>query len=191
MLKQATGIVFEKPDSQFVGITVQDDIAFGLENQRVPHSKMQSIIDTYAKYTGVFDLLKSSPLDLSGGQKQLVAITSILAMKPEIMVFDETTSMLDYKSKEQINSLINWLKTKQHKTIVSITHDMEEALHADRIIVINNGKIVLIDKPSKVFTKNIKYFSLDKPFTFKLSQELGIKPTTNLDKLVEEIVHEK
>ena len=190
-LKQSIGIVFENPDSQFIGITVQDDIAFGLENQMVPHAEMQKIINTCAKYTGIFDLLKFSPFNLSGGQKQLAAITSVIAMKPEIIVFDEVTNMLDNKSKQQINSLINLLKNKHHKTIISITHDMDEALRADRIIVMNKGKIVLIDTPSKVFSKNIEYFLLDKPFTFKLSKELGLKPTTNLNKLVEEIIHEK
>ena len=189
--RHACGMVFDNPDAQFVGLTVQDDIAFGLENQMLPHNKMQEVIDEVSKYTGVFDLLKSSPLDLSGGQKQLVAITSVLAMKPDIIVFDEVTSMLDNPSKKTINSLINSLQKKQHKTIISITHDMDEALQADRIIIMNKGKIVSIANPKQTFSKDIKDLSLDKPFIFKLSEQLGIKPISNLDKLVEEIIHEK
>lgn len=189
--RRACGIIFENPDAQFIGTSVQEDIAFGLENQMVPHDKMQSIIDKSAKYTGITDLLKSSPLDLSGGQKQLVAITSVLAMDPEIIVFDEVTSMLDNQSKHTINSLINSLKKRPHKTVISITHDMDEAMQADRIIVMNQGKIVSIDKPKEIFTKDLDSLSLGKPFVFQLAKEMELKPTTNLVKLVQEIIHEK
>ncbi|XQP55051.1 MAG: energy-coupling factor transporter ATPase [Mycoplasmoidaceae bacterium] len=173
-LKDKTGIVFENPNNQFIGSSVEDDIAFGLENQCVARERMQCIIEDTAKYTGTFDLLKSDVNSLSGGQKQLVAITSVMAMNPELIVFDEATSMLDNKSKNKINELILSLKNKKHKTIVNITHDMDEAAKADKIIVMNQGKVILIGTPNQVFNDSkLESLSLDKPFVYKLNQRIN------------------
>lgn len=170
-LKNQTGIVFENPDNQFIGLTAQDDIAFGLENQCVPHNKMQTIINNVAKYVDVIDLLKSSVKDLSGGQKQLVAIASVLAMNPELIVFDEATSMLDAQAKNKINNLISSLLTKKHKTIVTITHDMDEAAKADKIIVMSKSKVAMVGSPKQIFSSNkLKGLSLDKPIAYKLGR---------------------
>lgn len=189
-LKQSSGIIFEDPNSQFIGLTVQDEIAFGLENQLVPRAQMQSIINRVAKQVGIEDLLKSSTKDLSGGQKQLVAIASVLAMNPEIIIFDEVNSMLDAQSREKVNNVIKMLK-RQHKTIVYVTHNMDETLQANKIIVLNKGKIVLQGKPLDVFADPLNNLSIDKPFVLKLAKLLKLKPTDNLDKLVKEISHAK
>lgn len=171
-LRKSAGIILENPDNQFIGLSVQDDIAFGLENQCVPRDKMQGIIDETSKFVGTYELLKATPQSLSGGQKQLVAITSVLAMKPELIVFDEATSMLDAKSKNAINKLM--LSLKDSKTIVSITHDMEEAAKADRIIVMNKGKIVLTGTPKQIFSNPmLSKLSLDVPFDWKLNQRIN------------------
>ncbi|MCQ2956542.1 MAG: energy-coupling factor transporter ATPase [Mycoplasmoidaceae bacterium] len=191
-LRNSSGLVFENPDNQFIGLTLQDDIAFGLENKRVPHNRMQGLINKTADYLGITDLLKSATKDLSGGQKQLGAIASVLVMNPKFIVFDEVTSMLDYPSKQQIQKLMLSLRTTQKKTIINITHDIEEVINADKVIVMNRGKVVMVGKPLDIF-KNSKFkkLSLDKPFMLKLAEQLGIKPTTNLDKLVKEISYEK
>lgn len=171
-LKKSTGIVLENPDNQFIGLSVQDDIAFGLENKCVPRDQMQKIIDETSKFVETYELLKASPKSLSGGQKQLVAITSVLAMQPDLIVFDEATSMLDAKSKHLVNQLM--LSLKQSKTIISITHDMEEAAKADRIIVMSKGKIVLAGTPKEVFDNpTLSELSLDIPFEYKLNQRIN------------------
>lgn len=173
-LKQKTGIIFENPNNQFIGLSVEDDIAFGLENQCKSRQEMSDIINETSKYVGTFDLLKSSVNFLSGGQKQLVALTSILAMDPNLIVFDEATSMLDSKSKKRINDLIIQLKNNKHKTIINITHDMEEAAKADRIIVMSKGKVALVGTPEEVFNNPmIDSLSLDKPFSYKLNQRIN------------------
>ncbi|MCQ3915600.1 MAG: energy-coupling factor transporter ATPase [Mycoplasmoidaceae bacterium] len=173
-LKQKTGIIFENPSNQFIGLSVEDDIAFGLENQCVDRLKMQDIIDTTSKYVGTHELLKASVHSLSGGQQQLVAITSILAMNPDLIVFDEATSMLDGKSKSKINELILSLKNDKHKTIVSITHDMDEAAKADKIIVMSKGKVAMIGSPNQIFNDpKLESLSLDKPFAYKLDQRIN------------------
>ncbi len=191
-LKQLSGFVFENPDNQFIGLTLQDDIAFGLENKCIPHNRMQSIINKTAKYLGINDLLKASTSSLSGGQKQLGAIASVLAMSPQFIVFDEVTSMLDSKNKLHIQNLMHLLRDKQNKTIISITHNIEEAQNADKVIVMDKGKIVMVGKPLDVFQNpQFSKLSLDKPFAIKLATELGLKPTISLDKLVKDISYEK
>lgn len=190
-LKKACGIIFENPDNQFIGLSVQDDIAFGLENKCVPREKMQPIIDKVAKYTGITEYLKSSTKDLSGGQKQLVALSSILALNPQIIVFDEVTCMLDSKSKNKVNNILSSLKTNQNKTIITITHDMDEAAKADRVIVMNGGKIVMVGKPQQIFSSSkLNSLSIDKPFVWKLANRFNSK-NLNLDQVVKDINNEK
>ena len=152
-LRKKIGIVFQNPDNQFVGITVKDDIAFGLENRKINREEMLSLIDEYSKKVNMQDFLDRNPEDLSGGEKQRVAIAGILAMKPEIIIFDEATSMLDPMCVKEVLDVIENLKDK--KTIISITHNLNEAIKADKVIVMNEGKIVLSGKPEDVF-KNFK-----------------------------------
>lgn len=148
--RKKMSIIFQNPDNQFVGVTVKDDIAFGLENHQMPKEQMEKQIDKYVKMVDMQDYLDESPENLSGGQKQRVAIAGALAMETDLIIFDESTSMLDPLGTKEINHLIKELKNNHHKTIISITHNLDEALIADRVIVINNGKIVLDGKPVEV-----------------------------------------
>ncbi len=149
-LRKKMGIIFQNPDNQFVGVTVKDDIAFGLENHQVPRNEMIEQINKYATLVNMEDYLDENPENLSGGQKQRVAIAGALAMETELIIFDESTSMLDPKGTSEINHMIKTLRTKFNKTIISITHNLEEALISDRVIVVNGGKIVLDGTPKEV-----------------------------------------
>lgn len=149
-LRKKMGIIFQNPDNQFVGVTVRDDIAFGLENRMVKRDQMIDQINKYASLVDMIDYLDNNPEKLSGGQKQRVAIAGALALETELIIFDESTSMLDPKGTEEINQMIYKLKNDLHKTIITITHNLEEAVFADRVIVLNDGKIVLDGKPQDV-----------------------------------------
>ena len=144
------GIIFQNPDNQFVGVTVQDDIAFGLENHNVERKEMIERINHYAKLVDMEKYLTYNPENLSGGQKQRVAIAGVLAMETEVIIFDEATSMLDPKGTSEIIDMIKKLKNDFDKTIITITHNLEEAVIADRVIVLNGGKIVLDGTPQEV-----------------------------------------
>lgn len=145
------GIVFQNPDNQFIGITVKDDIAFGLENRNLDREEILKRIDTYSKIVGIEHLLNRNPGSLSGGEKQKVAIAGILACEPEIIIFDESTSMLDPKSTKELLEVIKALKG--HKTIIYITHNLDEALNSDRVMVMNGGKVVLSGSVMDVFNQ--------------------------------------
>lgn len=170
-LRQNIGIIFQNPDSQFIGLTPEDDIAFGLENKKINREEMQDIIKNVSNIIDIKDFLNVEANMLSGGQKQKVAIASILAMNPRIIIFDESTSMLDPKSKLELKKIFLDLKNKSKKTIISITHDMDEVLLCDKVIIFQNGKLVKIGSPSEVFTdlEFLKNISLDFPFILKLS----------------------
>ena len=188
------GIVFQNPDNQFIGATVRDDIAFGLENTCVPQEHMDAIINTYAAKVGMSDFLDHEPTKLSGGQKQRVAIAGILAMSPTIIILDEATSMLDPMGRREINNLVKELNKAKDITIISITHDIEEAKNADQVILLNAGKVVANGKPKNILsdkTSLIKY-ELDIPFALKVAQgleKLNIRTSKSLDMevLIEEL----
>ena len=175
-IRQQLGIVFQNPDNQFIGSTVRDDIAFGLENRQVKHEDMEGIIQTYASKVNMLDFLDKEPSNLSGGQKQRVAIAGVLAMEPNIVIFDEATAMLDPKGKREIRQIITDMK-KEHPelTILSITHDIEEAYLSDEVIVLNEGKIVLQGTPDAVFSQAdvLKSIRLDLPFIHKMKTALA------------------
>ena len=161
-IREKVGIVFQNPDNQFIGATVRDDIAFGLENICVPREQMDELINRYSKVVRMENFLDHEPTKLSGGQKQRVAIAGILAMSPSIIILDEATSMLDPRGRKEINELVKELKKQNNMTIISITHDIEEAKNADRVILLNKGEIVDCDKPQKILTnekllKELKY----------------------------------
>lgn len=187
------GIVFQNPDNQFIGATVRDDIAFGLENNCVPQEEMDEIINNYAAKVKMLDFLDHEPTKLSGGQKQRVAIAGILAMAPSIIILDEATSMLDPMGRREINSLVKELNQEKDITIISITHDIEEAKNADRIIVMNNGKVIAIGKPQEILSdeKSLLKYELDIPFALKVAnslRRLNIETSRTLD--MEELVKE-
>lgn len=165
-IRKQLGIVFQNPDNQFIGSTVKDDIAFGLENRMVESKDMETIIEEYASKVGLTEFLDSEPQNLSGGQKQRVAIAGVMAMHPDIIIFDEATSMLDPKGKKEIKKLMAELAADDRFTIISITHDIEEVLQSDDCIVLNQGKVFMHDKPSKVFEKAdaLRKIKLDIPF---------------------------
>lgn len=175
LIREHSGIVFQNPDNQFIGVTVADDIAFGLENRQIAHKDMQSIIENYAQKMDVKHLLNKEPSMLSGGQKQRVALAGILAMLPDIIVLDEALAMLDPKGKKEISNLINEIK-KDHPnlTIIRITHDLDEAFHSQRVIVLNHGEIIFDDSPIKVFSyeEKLKELGLDLPFIVELNNAL-------------------
>ena len=174
-LRKKIGLVFQNPDNQFIGATVEDDIAFGLENRRVPRNEMQEIINNYAKRVGMELFLTKEPSRLSGGQKQRVAIAGALALNPEILILDEATSMLDPKGKSDIRGLINEMKRNNpNLTILSITHDVEEAFDSDEVLVLNKGELAFKGKPKEVFSnrKVLESLNLEMPFIMDLKDKL-------------------
>ena len=193
-IRNKVGIVFQNPDNQFIGSTVRDDIAFGLENHCVVQEQMDPIIDEFAKKVNMTDFLDSEPTHLSGGQKQRVAIAGVLAMHPDIIIFDESTSMLDPQGKDEIKRFIYQLHQDKQLTIISITHDIEEVSISDDVIVMNDGEVVMHGKPQDILIndKQLVDIKLDVPFSVKLSLALtakGIKidKQLSLEKVVDEI----
>ena len=179
---------------EFIGSTVADDIAFGLENHCVEQEKMQGIIEDVAGRVGMTDFLSAEPTKLSGGQKQRVAIAGILAIEPDIIIFDESTSMLDPQGKASINAQIRKLHEEKNITILSITHDMEEVAQSENVIVLENGEIAMQGTPMDIFKQEDKLakMQLDIPFGLKISKELkkrGIfkENVCRLDEVVEKL----
>jgi len=177
-IRKIIGIVFQNPDNQFIGSTVENDIAFGLENRRVPREEMKELVLKYAQKVGMEKYLKKAPDELSGGQKQRVAIAGILSLNNEIVIFDEATSMLDPEGVEDIKRLIQETK-REHPdlTFISITHDIEEAYMSDRVIILNKGEIYKDGKPDEVFKDEdeIRKIGLDIPFVLKVKNALKTK----------------
>ncbi len=177
-IRQKVGIVFQNPDNQFIGSTVAEDIAFGLENRQIPHDKMVELIEEYANKVSMSDFLDKEPSNLSGGQKQRVAIAGVLAMNPDMIVFDEATVMLDPKGRHEIRNMILKMREEHpNLTILSITHDMEEALYADEVVIMDHGRVVLNGKPEEVFQNEqlLQSIDLKMPFLFELHAQLAKK----------------
>src|SRR5690554_192317 len=189
-LRAEIGIVFQNLDNQFVGETVKDDIAFGLENRRYAREDMLKLIDEFSKLVGMEKFLEANPETVSGGEKQRVAIAGILAYNPNIIIFDEATSMLDPRGIREVNEVINSLKGQ--KTIIAITHNLREAINADRIIVMNDGKIVLDGKPEEVFKEKeiLKQAKLDILESMKLIELIEDAKDLKYKKEIEEILWE-
>ena len=179
-IRSRIGIVFQNPDNQFIGATVRDDIAFGLENHCVEPSMMDEIIDTNAALVKMSDFMDQEPTHLSGGQKRRVAIDGVLAMKPKLLIFDEATSMLDPDGKDEIKKVIMKLHKESSLTILSITHDIDEVASSDYVVALDQGKVVLTGTPQEVFQqeKKLKEMKLDIPFSLKLADELKKRGVT-------------
>ncbi len=141
-IRNRIGIVFQNPEDQFVGATVEDDVAFGLENRQVPREQMHEIVEKSLKSVGMWQFRERIPANLSGGQKQRVAIAGIIALHPKIIILDEATSMLDPQGRNDILQLVRDLKEDNHLTVISITHDIDEAAGADRVVILNQGQII-------------------------------------------------
>lgn len=188
------GIVFQNPDNQFIGSSVEADIAFGLENKRVEPKLMQDMIYQAAKKVGMENFLDKEPLMLSGGQKQRVAIASALALNPDILIFDEATSMLDPKGNREVKEIMVDLRDNMKKTVISITHDMDEILNADKVLVMNHGHLVKFGTPQEVLKEKdfLRSIKLELPFLSLVEEALakeGIitKHSNNMDELVKQI----
>lgn len=174
-IRNHVAIVFQNPDNQFIGTTVEDDIAFGLENRCVPQNEMQGIIEEFASKVGMINFLKQEPSNLSGGQKQRVAIAGALALNPDLLILDEATSMLDPKGKNEIMKVIlDIKKNNPNMAILSITHHIDEALLADEIIVLNKGKVVSVGNPKEILYNNnlLKENNLLPPFVVEVLESL-------------------
>lgn len=192
-LRNRMGIVFQNPDNQFVGATVRDDLAFGLENRCIKREDMDAIINEYAEKVNMVEFLDKEPENLSGGQKQRVAIAGVLSMNPEIVIFDEATAMLDPKGKREIRETILKMKRENpNMTILSITHDIEEAYQADEVIAFNDGKVVFQGKPEEVLKdeKQLQDIGLDIPFIVSLRNKLEARGIKVDGKTVEEVVEQ-
>lgn len=175
LLRKHIGIVFQNPDNQFIGSSVEDDIAFGLENQNIPREEMVKRVKEFAILTGMDDFLDKEPEHLSGGQKQRVAIAGVLAMNPDILILDEATAMLDPKGRKEMMDIVFHMHELNPKlTIILITHEIEETLKADRIIALNDGKVFLEGKPKDIYAKEetLRAIELDVPFFYKMKNAL-------------------
>jgi len=176
-IRQKIGIVFQNPDNQFVGSTVRDDIAFGLENKCVAYEEMHRLVNEYSEKVGMKSFLDREPHRLSGGEKQRVAIAGVLALGANIIILDEATAMLDPQGRQNMMELVRELAQEEDKTIIMITHHLDEAVHSDRIVVMNDGKIILEGTPKEVFAQKelLESVKLDVPFAVKASYELKEK----------------
>ncbi len=183
-LRHMIGIVFQNPDSQFVGVTVIDDMAFGLENRNIEKDKMLELIDEYSKKVSMHNFLDRNPEQLSGGEKQRVAIAGILAMNPELIIFDEATSMLDPQGIREVMEVVKTLK--KEKTIISITHNLNEAQLADRVLVMNNGVIVMDGTPEDVFNNVdlLKESNLDILDSMKIIEKINNSNINNKERII-------
>ncbi len=175
-IRSKEGIVFQNPDNQFVGSTVEDDIAFGLENKNVKPSNIRVAVEKYAKDVGMSDFLSHEPEKLSGGQKQRVAIAGVLAMGPDLVIFDEATAMLDPKGKKEVGDVVKKLRgEKPDLTVLSITHDVEEAYLADHVLVLSEGKIVADGSPKDIFSHKemLEKARIRQPFLLEAKEALA------------------
>lgn len=179
-VRKKIGMVFQNPDNQFVGTTVEDDVAFGLENMGIPREIMLERIQDSLKKVEMDQFLDQEPHHLSGGQKQRVAIASVLALQPAIIILDEATSMLDPRGREEVLNIVRELKDSRNITVISITHDLEEAARADRIFVMNKGELFKEGSPEQIFELDEELISLglDIPFPIKMSKALRKKGFT-------------
>lgn len=173
-VRQLIGIVFQNPETQFIGATVADDIAFALESKNVPRAEMIKRVKRAISDVGMQGFENAEPSTLSGGQKQRVAIAGVLASQPKVLILDESTSMLDPEGRHEIIQLIKQIRAQTSMTVISITHDVEEAAMSDRIIVLNDGEIVDSGRPEQVFSKAEKLtaIGLDVPFADRIATQL-------------------
>lgn len=173
-IRQRAGMVFQNPDNQIVATVVEDDVAFGPENLGIEKGEIRRRVEEALELVRMSEFSKKPPFNLSGGQKQRIAIAGILAMSPDCIVFDEPTAMLDPRGRKEVLETILRLNKEEHKTIIHITHFMDEATQADRVIVMEEGKIVMEGKPREIFSQveKLKSLGLDVPQMTELAYEL-------------------
>ena len=173
-IRQTVGMVFQNPDNQIVATVVEEDVAFALENLGVPTDEMRRRVDDAMKMAGIYKYRERAPHKLSGGQKQRVAIAGVVAMRPDCLILDEATAMLDPRGREQVMQTIHRLNRDRGITVVAITHYMEEAAQADRVLVMSQGEVVMEGTPKEVFsqTEKVRSLHLDVPQAAELRDEL-------------------
>lgn len=173
-IRRQVGMVFQNPDNQFVGATVQDDVAFGLENHGVPHDTMVERVESALNEVGMQSYALHEPARLSGGQKQRVAIAGVLALQPDVIILDEATSMLDPRGRAEVMETIRIMREQEDITVISITHDLDEVLFADRVIVMNKGEIHSEGTPKEIFQQAdvMREIGLGVPFIIELQEKL-------------------
>ncbi|QDA75943.1 energy-coupling factor ABC transporter ATP-binding protein [Listeria seeligeri] len=174
-IRRQVGMVFQNPDNQFVGATVQDDVAFGLENHGVPHDVMVKRVESALNEVGMQSYALHEPARLSGGQKQRVAIAGVLALQPNVIILDEATSMLDPRGRAEVMETIRIMREQEDITVISITHDLDEVLFADRVIVMNEGEIHSEGTPKEIFEQAdaMRKIGLGVPFIIELQEKLA------------------
>lgn len=173
-IRQSAGMVFQNPDNQIVATIVEEDVAFGPENLGIKPKEIRNRVDEALKAVDMYEFRNKAPHYLSGGQKQRVAIAGIIAMKPNCIIFDEPTAMLDPSGRKEVINTIKKLNKEENKTIIHITHFMDEAVDANRVIVMEKGKVIMEGKPREIFSQveKLKNLGLDVPSMTELSYEL-------------------
>lgn len=179
-IRKRVGVVFQNPDNQIVASIVEDDIAFGPENLGIPREEIGKRIDFALSFVGMEEFRKRSPSRLSGGQKQRIAIAGVLALFPEVLVLDESTAMLDPQGREEVLGVVKKLNKEKNITVIAVTHYMEEVVNADRVIVMDNGRIVMEGTPENIFTQKdaLSKIGLEIPASLRIKDKLekvGVK----------------
>ena len=173
-IRRQIGMVFQNPDNQFVGATVEDDVAFGLENQGLSRQEMKKRVEEALDLVGMLDFKKREPARLSGGQKQRVAIAGVVALRPAILILDEATSMLDPEGRRELIETVKGIRKDYDMTVISITHDLEEVAMSDRVLVMKKGEIESTSSPRDLFSRNdLDQIGLDDPFANQLKNSLS------------------
>ena len=173
-IRRQIGMVFQNPDNQFVGATVEDDVAFGLENQGLSRQEMKKRVEEALDLVGMLDFKKREPARLSGGQKQRVAIAGVVALRPAILILDEATSMLDPEGRRELIETVKGIRKDYDMTVISITHDLEEVAMSDRVLVMKKGSIESTSSPRDLFSRNdLDQIGLDDPFANQLKHSLS------------------
>ena len=173
-IRRQIGMVFQNPDNQFVGATVEDDVAFGLENQGLSRPEMKKRVEEALDLVGMLDFKKREPARLSGGQKQRVAIAGVVALRPAILILDEATSMLDPEGRRELIETVKGIRKDYDMTVISITHDLEEVAMSDRVLVMKKGSIESTSSPRELFSRNdLDQIGLDDPFANQLKHSLS------------------
>ena len=173
-IRRQIGMVFQNPDNQFVGATVEDDVAFGLENQGLSRQEMKKRVEEALALVGMLEFKKREPARLSGGQKQRVAIAGVVALRPAILILDEATSMLDPEGRRELIETVKGIRKDYDMTVISITHDLEEVAMSDRVLVMKRGEIESTSSPRELFSRNdLDQIGLDDPFANQLKHSLS------------------
>ncbi|HFV2667503.1 TPA: energy-coupling factor ABC transporter ATP-binding protein [Streptococcus pneumoniae] len=173
-IRRQIGMVFQNPDNQFVGATVEDDVAFGLENQGLSRQEMKKRVEEALALVGMLDFKKRETARLSGGQKQRVAIAGVVALRPAILILDEATSMLDPEGRRELIGTVKGIRKDYDMTVISITHDLEEVAMSDRVLVMKKGEIESTSSPRELFSRNdLDQIGLDDPFANQLKKSLS------------------